>query len=172
MPMPVDECNQTFDTLAAARLPAYFEQLQQSLDTPLEAAFVQKRGNGHKKILQRLDKVDDFSGCYVFVEREEPLYVGISRGVVGRLIQHLKSQDHFSGSLAYFMAKRQHNPHDNREANMQDRQFRRLFGEAQSRLGGCLIGTVEIDNPVELHLFEVYAAMELQTGEFNTFRTH
>lgn len=28
------------------------------------------------------------------------------------------------------------------------------------------------ENSVELHLFEVFASMELGTGEFNTFRTH
>ena len=31
---------------------------------------------------------------------------------------------------------------------------------------------IEIDNPVELYLFEVYAALELRTALHNTFRTH
>jgi hypothetical protein len=34
------------------------------------------------------------------------------------------------------------------------------------------VAFIEIANEVELHLFEVYAAIELDTGEWNTFRTH
>ena len=55
---------------------------------------------------------------------------------------------------------------------MNDGPFRALFEDSQRRLERCNIATVEISNAVELHLFEVYAAMELGTGEFNTFRTH
>ena len=55
---------------------------------------------------------------------------------------------------------------------MENKTFLRLFKEAQDRLEHCHIATVEIGNPVELHLFEVYAAMRLRTGELNTFGTH
>jgi len=55
---------------------------------------------------------------------------------------------------------------------MTDVEFHARFEASQRRLEQCMIATVEIDNAVELHLFEVYAAMELKTGEFNTFRTH
>jgi hypothetical protein len=34
------------------------------------------------------------------------------------------------------------------------------------------VAAIEIENPVELHLFEVYAALELRTALHNTFRTH
>ena len=82
------------------------------------------------------------------------------------------SDNHFSGSLAYYIAKCQNDPGGTREQNMTDAAFRSLFEDSQRRLEQCEIATVEIKNSVELHLFEVYAAMELGTGEFNTFRTH
>jgi len=55
---------------------------------------------------------------------------------------------------------------------MADLKFRSLFEDSQKRIEQCSIAVVEIENSVELHLFEVYASMELKTGEFNTFRTH
>jgi hypothetical protein len=34
------------------------------------------------------------------------------------------------------------------------------------------VATIPIENPVELYLFEVYAALALGTSRWNTFRTH
>jgi len=39
-------------------------------------------------------------------------------------------------------------------------------------LCGLRAAVVVIANPVELHLFEVYAALALGTSTWNTFRTH
>jgi hypothetical protein len=142
------------------------------MKTPFPASWIRERGVGQATLLERLGRENDFSGCYVLIENDKPLYVGISRGIIGRLFQHLTSNNHFSGSLAYYIAKQQSDPGGTREQNMTDAAFRALFEDSQRRLENCSIATVEIDNPVELHLFEVYAAMELGTGEFNTFRTH
>lgn len=172
MPKPIDDCEKTFSVLATNVLPEHFARLKENMKSPFPASWIQERGVGQATLLQRLGRENDFSGCYVFIEHDEPLYVGISRGVVGRLFQHLTSNNHFSGSLAYYIAKRQSDPSGTREQNMTDAAFRALFEDSQRRLEQCSIATVEIGNAVELHLFEVYAAMELGTGEFNTFRTH
>ena len=172
MPTRIDECESSFIELATKVLPDHFARLKENMSSPFPASWIRERGVGQATLLQRLGRENDFSGCYVFIENREPLYVGISRGVVGRLFQHLTSNNHFSGSLAYYIAKRQNDPGGTREQNMTDAAFRALFEDSQRRLEQCTIATVEINNAVELHLFEVYAAMELGTGEFNTFRTH
>ena len=172
MTRPIDDCNKSFDVLARDVLPVHFSRLNENMKMPFPASWIEERGVGQATLLKRLGIQDDFSGCYVFIENHKPLYVGISRGVIGRLFQHLTSNNHFSGSLAYYIAKRQSDPGGTREQNMTDAAFRALFEDSQRRLKQCSIATVEIENPVELHLFKIYAAMGLGTGEFNTFRTH
>lgn len=172
MTNPIDDCEKSFSILATNILPQHFARLKENMKSPFPASWIRERGVGQATLLQRLGKKKDFSGCYVFIEQEKPLYVGISRGVIGRLFQHLTSNNHFSGTFAYYMAKRQNDPGGTREQNMKNAAFRALFNNSQRRLEQCSIATVEIDNAIELHLFEVYAAMEFGTGEFNTFRTH
>ena len=41
-----------------------------------------------------------------------------------------------------------------------------------TRIRGMDVAVIEIENPAELYLFEVYAAMELRSAMHNTFRTH
>jgi len=172
MTRQIDDCDKSFNVLARDILPAHFLHLKENMKTPFPASWIKEPGVGQATLLKRLGRKNDFSGCYVFIENDKPLYVGISRTVIVRLFQHLTSNTHFSGTLAYYIAKRQSNPDGTREQNMTDEAFRALFEDSQRRLEQCSIATVEIDNPVELHLFEVYAAMELGTGEFNSFRTH
>ena len=55
---------------------------------------------------------------------------------------------------------------------MVDALFRPKFIEAQGYLRGLLVAFIEIANPLELHLFEAFCAMELDTSLWNTFETH
>jgi hypothetical protein len=170
--MIIDDCKNSFDELTAHTLPAHFVRLTENMKIPIPATWIRTRGVGLATVLREMGRAQDFSGCYVFIENDKPLYVGISRSVIKRLFQHLTSSSHYSGSLAYFIAKRQNDPGGTRDQNMASTDFRKLFEASQRRLEACTIGVVEIDNYVELHLFEVYAAMQLNTGEFNTFKTH
>lgn len=43
----------------------------------------------------------DFQGIYVFVHDRTPFYIGISKGVIGRIIQHTKGHSHHTSTLAY-----------------------------------------------------------------------
>ena len=81
-------------------------------------------------------------------------------------------ETHFSASLPYLMAKRKIGGRGTRKAAMGDLEFRRAFEAAQRRLRSCGVAAVEIENPVERHLFEIFAAMALGTGKWNTFDTH
>jgi hypothetical protein len=64
-------------------------------------------------------------------------------------------------------------PHEmKRDQAMKDQQFKAVFLSAQSRLRQMKIAFVEIENDLELYVFEVFASMKLGTGTWNTFRTH
>lgn len=77
-------------------------------------------GKGQKSILKTLiaeKKVDvencrkyltkdgnikyDFKGIYFFLLENKPFYVGISKGVIGRICQHIKGKNHNTSSLAF-----------------------------------------------------------------------
>lgn len=47
-----------------------------------------------------------------------------------------------------------------------------VFFQVQKRLRAMNIAFIPIENDLELYVFEVYAAMALDTGTWNTFRTH
>ena len=106
------------------------------------------------------------------------MYVGISRCVVSRLRQHCNGTSHFSATLAYSVAKRKLSQSRGkihgvtRDAAMKDAAVREAFDAARQLLRDGSVTFIEVANAVELHLFEVYAALELDTGEWNTFRTH
>jgi hypothetical protein len=55
---------------------------------------------------------------------------------------------------------------------MEDPQFKAEFENAQAYLRELDAAFIEITNPLELYTFEAYAAMELDTNQWNTFRTH
>jgi hypothetical protein len=130
------------------------------------------KGLGVRSVLSGLRKSTDFSGCYVLVHEEKPFYVGISRTVVQRLRQHVTGNTHFDASLAYRMATKRTGHKMKRSDAMRDATFHTAFDEAQALLRDYAVAFIDIDNPLELYLFEVYCAMELDTCEWNTFRTH
>lgn len=51
-------------------------------------------------------------------------------------------------------------------------EFRTVFDRVRTDLRKMSVAFIEIENPVELYLFEAYAALSLHTWEWNTFRTH
>lgn len=170
--MTIDNCQYSFDELASQVLPNHFERLRLSIAAPLPATMFKGYKTASRELLARVGRKSDFPGCYVFIDREEPIYVGISRTVVKRLTQHLNQDSHYSASLVYRMACNEY-PHElRRNEAMKDEQFRAAFFGAQERLCAMSVAFVEIQNDLELYLFEIYAAMQLDTGTWNTFRTH
>jgi hypothetical protein len=170
--MKVDDCSFTFEELSASVLPAHMRRLRESLASPWEASIFAERGSGPEAIARQLGRDGDFKGCYVLSEGGQPIYVGISRSVLARVRQHMTGTTHFSASLPYLMAQRGVPVRGSRDEAMQDQDFRAAFDSAQRRLQTCTVATVQIENPIELYLFEVYTAMALGTGEWNTFETH
>lgn len=176
----IDKCPHTFEELTNTILPSYLAQLQTSLANPLPAIHFTDTRRHHDSLAKRLGFESDFSGCYVLQEKEKPIYVGISRGVLKRLRQHLLGELESTASLAYSMAKRKHGDTTGtgeilagtRKSVMEKLKTGTAFKETQTYLRGLSVGMVPIENPLELYVFEAYAAMALKTSDWNTFRTH
>jgi len=147
-------------------------ELRSEMRSPRPLTKFYERGVGVKSIAKQFKKKGDFSGCYVLLGRAKPFYVGISRGVIGRLRQHGKGKTHFDASLAYRMACKKFPHKMTREHAMKDRSFKKAFDEARQVLTRCSVAIIKIKNPLELYLFEAYCAMALDTHKWNTFRTH
>jgi hypothetical protein len=79
---------------------------------------------------------------------------------------------HFDASLAYSIAQLKCPTGGQRSVAMEAECFKAAFSEAQAYLRSLHVATVQIDNPLELYVFEAFASMALGTSEWNTFRTH
>jgi len=170
--VPIDGCPYRFVELATTVLPSYMAKMQHALASPQPLSEFCTAGVGPRTILNRLKRLKDFSGCYVLAREGKPFYVGISRCVISRLRQHSMGTTEFNATLAYSMAKQKVRHKQSRREAMQNLAFLAAFKEAQVLLRGCSVAFIEIENPLELHFFEAYCAMTLDTGEWNTFRTH
>jgi len=170
--MPIDNCPHTFDQLATIVLPNDYKRLQSAILASKAASDFVGFKSVTKSLLANLNLTKDFPGCYVFIDDARPVYVGISRTVVKRLVQHLNFDSHYSASLVYRMATEDY-PHEmKRDQAMKDDQFRNVFFSAQEQLRNMKVAYIEIGDDLELYLFEVFASMELNTETWNTFRTH
>lgn len=174
--MPIDGCDRSFEELAHEVLPTYMGRLRGRIANAFSLGEFAVRGVGPGTMRRRLGLEYDPPGCYVLIDGKQPVYVGISKKVLSRLNDHVKGSDHYTATLAYRIAVARY-PHDLAAARaMQDGEFLGHFKESRDYLCSLNAAFVEIGNPLELYLFEPYAAMELDTGfqagGWNTFETH
>jgi hypothetical protein len=167
-----DNCVHSFEELAETVKPAHYARLEAAMRNAIPAQKLFGFKSGSKEALARLKRTTDFPGCYVFIDQGKPIYVGISRGVIKRVIQNPNYDSHYSASLVYRMATEEYLHEMKRDQAMKDDQFRAVFFSAQDRLHQMTVAFVEIGNDLELYLFEIFAAMRLETDTWNTFRTH
>lgn len=126
------------------------------------------------------DKLDNLpaKGIYVFYENGVPVYVGRTDNLKRRLLQHSRpSSGHTSATFAFNLAKldAQQNGLDtsrNRTVLETDNDFNLLFLAAKERVANMSIRVIEIEDPIIQTLFEVYAAIGLNTLDFNSFENH
>jgi hypothetical protein len=170
--MLIHDCPHSFEELARTVLPGYMTQMRVALKAPHQAALFSSPGSGPASIARKLQMTSDFSGCYALIDTGKPIYVGISRKVLARLRQHFTGKTHFDASLAYRIAQRRLPTLGKRSEAMKLPRFQREFSAAQKYLCTLDVAFVEIQNPLELYVFEAFAAIELCTHEWNTFRTH
>jgi len=117
-------------------------------------------------------------GVYVLFEGDKPIYVGRSNRMKERLKEHSqRSSDHYSATLAFRIAKQEYfnsQEEGRRQTNeqlMQNSIFREKFEAAKGRIAKTRIRFIEIEDQVEQAMFEIYAALVLDT-ELNDFGTH
>lgn len=122
--------------------------------------------------------VPNVPGIYLFSEDERPIYVGQSRTLRQRLRDHtvLTSKQN-KASFAFNIAKREAHQAGLdiarfREVLEADPDFAAHFAEAKARVAAMEVQFIELEDPIERTLFEVYASLALKTTEFNKFETH
>ena len=117
----------------------------------------------------QLQRVPD-QGIYVFYdEKDQPLYVGRSDHLRARLLAHSRpSSGHESATFAFMLAKENLGtpgsriPRSRREIQM-DEKFSKKYLEKKEEVAKMNVRIIEIIDPAEQALFEIYAALELDT---------
>ena len=117
-------------------------------------------------------------GIYAFYENEMPLYVGRSNRIRRRIQQHGRpSSGHNSATFAFRLALEAAKGQRFDLTGMQRSQletnlrFKGLYDAAKSRVAAMGVRVIQIDDPVEQTIFEVYAALTLATP-YNEFENH
>jgi predicted GIY-YIG superfamily endonuclease len=115
----------------------------------------------------------DFMGIYVFIHERSPFYVGISKGIIGRITQHIKGRTHNTSTLAYKIGLIRYKLLNGKEynGNRKDLNFETEVEPIKGFLLKQKIALYHIENPEELYLFETFCSMKLKTC-LNVFETH
>jgi len=170
--MAIDNCKYSFQELSKIILPKYMTNMRKKITSPVQMTMFAEKGVGKATALKKLGIQKDFPGCYVLIENNSPIYVGISRSIISRLLQHVKGTTHFDATLAYRMANEAIKHSLSRSDAMQTAEMKNQFEKAKARIAKMDIAFIEIKNDIEIYLFEAYCAIELDTKEWNTFATH
>ena len=123
-------------------------------------------------------------GIYVFYEDGKPIYVGRTDRMRNRLYQHGQEKSGYnSAPLANRMAYRVACPEKSKQGYTPTKaereripDFQEIFYEQKPKIRKMGVRIVEVKNPEEQALFEVYAAVMLETtvrqGGYNDFKNH
>lgn len=113
---------------------------------------------------------------YVFYDGDgNPCHTGRTRNLQGRVRAHT-ADSHHSASFAFKRARQSldlkatYRPEGSRASLMQDAAFKAEFDRQRQKIGLMHLRYVEIECPIEQHLFELYAALRMGTSlsEFTT----
>jgi predicted GIY-YIG superfamily endonuclease len=110
-------------------------------------------------------------GLYVFLHKDIPFYVGISKNVIARLEQHLKGKNHNTSTLAFNMTKLRKKIKGEEHTGTRDKLDYDEVLPAKEFLKRQKLAIINFDNDDELYIFEVYTALKLKTF-LNNFGTH
>ena len=120
-----------------------------------------------------LDINGDFKGLYIFIHDNKPFYFGISRGVIKRVLQHMKGSDHFQATLAFNMGLIYYKliNKDDYKGTRKDFDFNKYVDPMKEYLLKQKIAFININDGDELALFEIYCSIKYKTI-LNSFETH
>ncbi len=117
-------------------------------------------------------------GVYILYENNKPIHVGRSNRIKFRIREHSQpSSTHNSAPFAFNLAKEEIRRYHSIPTNATRKELAELpefdkpFSEAKQRVARMKIRFIEIDDQIEQTLFEVYAALALNT-KYNDFSTH
>lgn len=116
------------------------------------------------------------AGIYVLIEQERPVYVGRTRNLAGRLQAHV-TRSHNSASYAVKRVREAHGleasyrPEMSRQHITTEEPWRGYFLEEIEKIRGMQFQFLEVTDPIDQYLLELYATMELGL-ELSGFDTH
>jgi len=114
----------------------------------------------------------------LFSKGGKPMYVGQTRKLRDRLPAHtIPSATHHQASFAFLLAKadvkrRSLQITGTRKQIAAHADFIPAFKKAKQRVADMDVRFIEVPEAALRTVFEVYAALALGTGEFNSFETH
>jgi hypothetical protein len=117
----------------------------------------------------------DFAGVYLFTEGDVHVYVGRSRRLRARILEHSRPCNP-DAALAFFLARKilghqkasYRSPGSRRDLIKQP-EFKAKYEEAKALISKMLIRYVRADDATTQALLEIYTSTKLDT--FNEFRT-
>jgi hypothetical protein len=117
-------------------------------------------------------------GIYLFSEGPAPMYVGQTRNLKQRIVQHgaVSSREN-QASFAFRLAEeavRQHGlvvPGTRKERAEND-EFKKMFRAARDRVAAMNVQWLQLADPVERTILEVFVAQALNLDRYNDFETH
>ncbi|WP_375517823.1 GIY-YIG nuclease family protein [Leptospira wolffii] len=144
-----------------------------------------KIGNEYIKDLSKLDSKitldhkseKDFKGLYILFDESVVQYVGISKNVLLRIKQHFLSNSHYSASLVYLMALKDHEQSVGGKYKYKGLRkdlpnFKKYRSDQQEIMRNqWRISFIPEEDSFHLHVLEAYAACELK-AKWNSFQTH
>ena len=151
------------------RLPVLLHQLEMS-------TLITRNGRGRVPAMPE-------KGIYLFYEEGRPVYVGRSDRMRSRILEHGRAgSQHNSATFAFSLATESAHA-KGVDCAMRTRgdlqkadDFKPLYDEAKSRVRSMEFRVVEVTDPVEQAVFEIYAALCLKTTleqhGYNDFRNH
>lgn len=126
-------------------------------------------------------------GIYDFYEGGKPVYVGRTNRMKQRIREHSSPSATKAATFAYLVAKMdleakgiepeaKSGKPSSRITNADLEKYPGIISTARERVGKMQFRVVEISDPIEQTLFEVYAAVQLGTtreqGGYNDFENH
>jgi hypothetical protein len=121
--------------------------------------------------------IPEVAGIYLFSDAK-PVYVGQTRNLRARLRNHTAAKaTENQASFAFLISKVEAETAGvdlkrARKVLEADPHFAEHFKAAKARVAEMNIRWIELDDPIERTLFEIYAALALDTVAFNSFETH
>ena len=94
--MAIDGCNRSFIDLAQNVLPNYMANLRIAMKRPKPLSEFVEIGVGPTILYRRYGLQNDPMGCYVFIDKKKPIYVGISKHIIQRIMEHIRQGDQYT----------------------------------------------------------------------------